>query len=222
MNKKSSNYIILSYLFRYLLNFRFNNKYNKDGIYNNYSFTFFREILKLIIDKYYDILNKEQYLFFNKKKKKLHGLILLNLLVFFFEFSILFQNSEKIYNSKVNLLDIKESNISKIPSYIRTNVFYSVGSDKLWSDYHNYQKLFNIIKYIWSRERIYKLCSIEFENNEYKVYNISNNDFDKIIENIILNKEKLMIINHILKYYLLVLIKKLRILMEKILNIFYL
>ena len=189
--QKSSNYIILSYLFRYFLNFRFNNKYNKDGIYNNYSFTFFREILKLIIDNYYDILNKKQHFFFNKKNQKTPWINFIKFISFFFEFSILFQNSEKIYDSKVNLLDIKESNISIIPSYIRTNVFYSGSSDKLWTDYHNYQKLFNIIKYIWSRERIYKLCSIECENNEYKVYTIPNNDLDKIIDNIIHNKEKI-------------------------------
>ena len=198
IEEKSSNYIILSYLFRYLLNFRFNNNYNKDGIYNHYSFTFFREILKLIIDKYYDILNKEQYLFFNKKNKKTPWINFIKFISLFFEFSILFQYSEKIYNTKENLLDIKESNISKIPSYIIRNVFYSVGTDKLWSDYHNYQKLYNIIKYIWSRERIYKLCSIDFDNNEYKVYNISNNDFEKIIENILFNKEK---INEIQSYY---------------------
>ena len=187
--QKNSNSLIFGYLFPYLLNFRFNKKYNKDGIYNNYSFTFFRELINEIIGKFYEMFYRKEESNFEKKIKNNEFQGFIKFISLFFEFAILFQNSDKIYTSSSNLIHLKEQNISNIPSYIISNVYYSASSDKIWSDYNNYHKIYNIIKYIWSRKRIYDLCSIKYEDNDYKVYHISNEEIDKIINCLILNKD---------------------------------
>ena len=49
------------------------------------------------------------------KNNEFHGFI--KFISLFFEFAILFQNSDKIYISSSNLIHLKEQNISNIPSY---------------------------------------------------------------------------------------------------------
>ena len=83
---------------------------------------------------------------FEKKIKNNEFQGFIKFISLFFEFAILFQNSDKIYTSSSNLILLKEHNISNIPSYIISNVYYSVSSDKIWSDYNNYHKIYNIIK----------------------------------------------------------------------------
>ena len=188
LNQINNSNDLISNLFSYVLNFQQNNTLNKNRKYNNYLYNFLRDIFTTIIDKfcqtYKNIEIKLSNIWIN----------FIQLMSLYFEFSFLFRNAENIYDSKSNFLEKKEKYISEIPLFIYNGAFFNIINENyLWSDYYNYEKLFYIIKNLFSRKIIFDLCEIKTENtiNENKIYLLSMNEINKIINYFIETKDNL-------------------------------
>ena len=192
---------MISFLFPYLLNFQNNHKYNKGENNNEYIYEFFRDIFTELINKYTIILKNTNPIIFNSKINKVKDYEEINWTNFiqfislFFEFTMLFKNAKKIYDYKSKFLDKKNNinNISTMPLYIFNGGFLSKKNEKcLWADFNNFNNIFNLIKIIWSRERIFKVCEIKNNNvNKDNIYLLSMNEINKIVSFFIEKKDNL-------------------------------
>ena len=181
---------MISYLFTYLLNFQNNETYNKKEKYNDYIYTFLRQIMTNIINEYSKIL-ENTFPIFNKKSnqnlksnKEIEWKNFFHFISLFFEYSMLFKNAKNITNVKSKFLEMNNNNISSIPIYIVNGIFLNSNEENMiWADYNNYKKIFCLIKKIWDKEKLFELCGIknEKENNNNNVYYLSMNEINKLI-----------------------------------------
>ena len=210
INSKFSCNNMISDLFPYTLNFQNNYIYNKNDKYNDYIYSFLRDIFTKIIDKYIEILQNTNPILYEKKinqkikknqdnNKSIEWTNFIQFISLFFEFSILFKNAKNIYDSKSNFLEMKNNNnIPSIPLYVLNGAFFNLNNDMiLWADYYNYEKIFNLIKNIWSQKTLFNICKINIkeEIKEKEVYSLSINEIDKIIHYFIETKDNLEQLN---------------------------
>ena len=90
------------------------------------------------------------------------------------------------------------NNIPSIPLYVLNGAFFNLNNDMiLWADYYNYEKIFNLIKNIWSQKTLFNICKINIkeEIKENEVYSLSINEIDKIIHYFIETKDNLEQLN---------------------------
>ncbi len=192
---------MVSFLFPYLLNFQNNHKYNKGENNNQYIYEFLRDIITGIINKYNKILKNTYPILYSlklgkiKNQKIIYWTNFIQFISLFYEFTMLFQNAKRIYDTKSKFLDKKNNNynISKLPLYILNGGFLSKKSEEcLWADFNNFKNIFDLIKCIWSRERIFKICGIIKNNvNKNNIYILSMDEINQIISYFIEKKDNL-------------------------------